>query len=129
MPSSAPSPCRHPGCRALVEKPGFCIAHAKTYRAAAYQRQKSEQTPEEKESKRFYDRVAWKKVRSIQLQDEPLCRKCRSVGRLTEATVVDHIIERSKGGDDYAQENLQSLCKPCHDAKTRRQGEYQNFGR
>jgi 5-methylcytosine-specific restriction endonuclease McrA len=50
------------------------------------------------------------------------CADCRRSGRLNEATVVDHIIERSKGGDDYAQENLQSLCKPCHDAKTRRQG-------
>jgi 5-methylcytosine-specific restriction protein A len=120
MPRSAKTPCRRSGCRALLDKPGFCDQH----RRETYKAQKQVVTEGYKERKRFYDRVAWKKVRTLQLQLEPLCRKCRSVGRLTEATVVDHILDRSLGGDDYAAENLQSLCKPCHDAKTRRQGGY-----
>jgi len=124
MPRRAPSPCRHPGCRALVDKPGYCPAHAKASRAFLYHQQKAKMTEDEKERKRFYDRVAWKKARALQLQLEPLCRKCRTIGKLTAASVVDHIIPREAGGPDYDQENLQSLCKPCHDGKTRSRGGY-----
>ncbi|MGF6957988.1 HNH endonuclease [Paraburkholderia youngii] len=39
-------------------------------------------------------------------------------GFVTEATEVDHIVPLFKGGTD-APGNLQSLCEPCHAAKTR----------
>ena len=120
MPIRAKSPCRLPGCRALVDKPGYCPAHAKKSRAFLYKQQKSAMTEDAKELKRFYDRVAWKKVRALQLQLEPLCRECRKIGKLTAATVVDHIIERSKGGADYDHNNLRSVCAPCHNEITRR---------
>ncbi len=56
----------------------------------------------------------WKKLRDIRLTNEPLCRSC---GR--PATVVDHIIPYAERPDlhlDY--DNTQSLCQPCHNAKT-----------
>jgi 5-methylcytosine-specific restriction protein A len=39
-------------------------------------------------------------------------------GFVTEASQVDHIKPLFKGGTD-APANLQSLCVPCHEAKTR----------
>lgn len=48
---------------------------------------------------------------------------CRSAGRLTAASVVDHI--RPHRGDAelfFDPENWQSLCKPCHDG-TKQSGE------
>ncbi len=51
------------------------------------------------------------------LADEPLCRLCDQQGRVTAATVVDHII-RIKVRPDLRLDmsNLQLLCKSCHDS-------------
>ncbi len=50
-------------------------------------------------------------------RDAYLCVACRAKGRITEATEVDHTVPLSKGGTDELG-NLQSLCGPCHEAKT-----------
>lgn len=63
----------------------------------------------------------WQRYREWFLTQHRLCAECWSQGRLTEATVVDHI-EPHRG--DYEKfwrpENHQSLCLPCHQAKTAR---------
>jgi 5-methylcytosine-specific restriction protein A len=61
---------------------------------------------------------AWMKIRDrILTRDKGLCQECTRNGRLTEATKVDHITPLHLGGSDNDQ-NLQSLCNDCHDAKT-----------
>lgn len=61
---------------------------------------------------------AWVKIRErILKRDKGLCQECMRNGRLTEATKVDHITPLHLGGGDNDQ-NLQGLCKDCHDAKT-----------
>ena len=60
----------------------------------------------------------WRRYRLAQLQANPLCAMCERLGRLTPATVVDHI-RRHRGHADplfWDRENFQSLCKSCHDA-------------
>jgi 5-methylcytosine-specific restriction protein A len=55
----------------------------------------------------------------LQLCREPLCRMCRP--RLTPATVADH--EAPHRGDAvlfWDPDNLQSLCKRCHDGDKQR---------
>lgn len=60
----------------------------------------------------------WQKLRKLVLQrDSYLCQECYSKKKLTPATDVDHIKPKSAGGTDH-EDNLQSLCKPCHDLKT-----------
>ena len=51
-------------------------------------------------------------------RDDHLCQACLSRDRVTPANQVDHIVPRAKGGSDD-MDNLQALCKPCHDAKTK----------
>ena len=51
-------------------------------------------------------------------RDDHLCQACLSHDRVTPANQVDHIVPRAKGGTDD-MDNLQALCKPCHDAKTK----------
>ena len=65
---------------------------------------------------RIYDRRLWKRQRLAQLEKEPLCRYCTKMGVITAATVVDHI-KPHRGDERLAHDpnNLQSLCKPCHD--------------
>lgn len=70
---------------------------------------------------RGYDR-AWQAVRLSHLKAEPLCRLCGDEGRLTAAAVVDHIQTVADRPDLRLDDaNLQSLCKPHHDARTARQ--------
>jgi 5-methylcytosine-specific restriction protein A len=59
----------------------------------------------------------WRKLRNIILNRQPFCVHCLNDGRHTVATEVDHIIPVSYGGTND-DDNLQSLCKPCHSSKT-----------
>lgn len=70
---------------------------------------------------RGYD-SRWRKYRAWYLKRHPLCRHCEEKGRLTPATVVDHI-EPHKGDQQkfWDFKNHQGLCKPCHDSKTARE--------
>ena len=68
--------------------------------------------------------ASWDKLRlTILKRDMYLCQACSRDGRVTPLCVrpydhaVDHIKPKAKGGEDY-HDNLQSLCKPCHDAKS-----------
>ncbi|WP_184084100.1 HNH endonuclease signature motif containing protein [Sphingomonas xinjiangensis] len=60
----------------------------------------------------------WKKLRNKRLDAEPLCRHCTGEGLVTPAIEVDHIKPKALGGGD-TWDNTQSLCKPCHQDKTR----------
>ena len=67
---------------------------------------------------RGYDR-RWRKLRKRKLQSDPLCEDCLERGRTTLAQEVDHIIRITKRPDlRLVWDNLRSLCKPCHDAKS-----------
>lgn len=68
--------------------------------------------------------AGWDRLRqSILQRDKYLCQQCLADGRLTPLCAkpydhaVDHITPKAKGGTDDP-DNLQSLCTPCHDAKT-----------
>ncbi len=62
---------------------------------------------------------AWDKTRALILRrDCYLCQPCLKQGRPTPATQVDHIAPKFKGGTDD-HDNLQAICRPCHDEKTK----------
>ena len=63
----------------------------------------------------------WRKkngLRAWVLRREPFCRTCWARGLSVKATVVDHIRPMAQGGSYDEPENLQALCKECHDRKT-----------
>ena len=67
---------------------------------------------------RGYD-ARWRRERKDFLERNPLCAECRRAGKLTPATVVDHIVPHR--GDQrlfWDKTNWQPLCKDCHDKKT-----------
>lgn len=69
---------------------------------------------------RGYD-SRWRKARITYLQRNPLCRMCEQAGRLTPATVVDHITPHK--GDQalfWDETNWQPLCKQHHDSAKQR---------
>lgn len=69
-----------------------------------------------------YNTTAWARLRKAHLSIEPLCRACyQEQGRMIYANHVDHIVPISAGGDPFpSHDGLQSLCAPCHSAKTAR---------
>ena len=57
----------------------------------------------------------WARVRLEVLErDGWRCRRCGCYGN-----EVDHIRPLRKGGDPFDPDNLQTLCRTCHVAKTR----------
>lgn len=84
MPSKPLHPCTYPGCIRLVTS-GRCNNHKR-------QSNKDYDTyTRDKESKRFYDSVAWKKCREVILmRDSYLCQICLEDKILSPATAVHH---------------------------------------
>lgn len=51
------------------------------------------------------------------LAANPLCVCCQAKGRVRAAVEIDHRIPLHLGGQD-TEDNLQALCKECHDQKS-----------
>lgn len=102
--------CRHPGCGALIELPGYCQRHQQD--ACGWNR-----TSRASRHARGYG-TYWQKLRqTILVRDKYLCQACLAAGRLVQATDVDHILPKAAGGTDEP-DNLQALCRACHKQKT-----------
>ena len=70
------------------------------------------------ERKRGYAGVLDRK--RIRARDCSLCQECKRQGRTTIGHPVDHIIALADGGTDD-DDNKETLCVPCHDAKSARE--------
>lgn len=65
----------------------------------------------------------WQRYRLAFLERNALCVMCQKLGKVTAATVVDHIEDhRGDQGKFWDKANHQALCKPCHSAKTAADG-------
>jgi 5-methylcytosine-specific restriction endonuclease McrA len=65
----------------------------------------------------------WQRYRLKFLERNALCVMCQAKGKVTEATVVDHIVDhRGNQALFWAPDNHQGLCKPCHGIKTAADG-------
>ena len=115
MPYAALRPCSAPGCPALVPS-GRCPQHQRQhYRRDTQQRGTARE--------RGYSR-AWQQARLIWLAAHPLCADPFGTHGpiLVTASVVDHIVpHRGDAATFWRHDNLQSLCKACHDRKTVRE--------
>ena len=68
---------------------------------------------------KLYGSGVWKRIRLIQLQKQPLCVMCGEQGRLTPATVCDHVDCMWPATlDGLTRGPFQSLCKQCHNDKS-----------
>jgi 5-methylcytosine-specific restriction protein A len=111
MATSALRPCTYPGCGVLVVR-GRCVAHTVHTRALAERDRASAHA-------RGYG-ARWNRARVEWLREHPLCVNGGEVAgcRFTGST-VDHI--KPHRGDPelfWDRENWQTMCAPCHSAKT-----------
>ncbi|MFQ2171887.1 HNH endonuclease [Aeromonas rivipollensis] len=112
MPLRVPKVCRERTCHQLTtERHGYCPAHIHLLDGWKTVAKVSADD-------RGYD-WAWRKRRKRILErDKYLCQVCLALGIVTPATQVDHIVNKAAGGTDD-DDNLQSICDPCHATKTR----------
>lgn len=116
MPYAPASPCAEPGCPRLVHG-ARCEEHERE------QRRHYAARPDRKEAKRFYASARWQRVRRIKLSEEPFCQEegCDEL-----AVDVHHIKPWQEFPDmTFTMENLESLCKSCHNGKRPKRGEGQ----
>ena len=115
--------CNEPGCTELVRGRWKCDKHrkhrktvSKAVKARRDQEYNAANVERRREAWRFYAGKKWRKVRQYMLNKYPGCMGA-DCNRL--ADVVDHVVDRlDYDGSMYDVENLQCLCKPCHDRKT-----------
>ncbi len=115
MPYKPKRPCSYPGCPNLTNE-RYCPEHKKIIDAQYDMRIR------DKGAREFYISHEWKKLRGNFLIEHPFCEERQRQGRLTKATVVDHIIPIRQGGPALDDENLQALCASCHGAKSIMEG-------
>ena len=69
----------------------------------------------------LYRTAAWKRLRAAHLAANPLCVWCKQEGRVTTATIVDHVLaHRGDPALFFDARNVQSLCKRHHDGAAQR---------
>ena len=113
MPRSAPTPCRYPGCAAVLATPGYCDRH----RVAVHRDYGRARRGFDTELG-FYKSAQWRVLRAAFLREHPVCGLCAARGRVVAAVVVDHVVPVKDGGARFDAANLQALCVTCHNRKT-----------
>ncbi|MFT7880894.1 MAG: HNH endonuclease signature motif containing protein [Sulfurimonas sp.] len=73
----------------------------------------------DKASTKIYNSRRWRDHTrpKVILRDNYRCVSCGCIGRSIDL-IVDHIEEIKDGGDPYNMNNLQTLCRSCHNTKT-----------
>ncbi len=67
-------------------------------------------SPELVWAQKQYTTTRWRKIRAAQLAQEPLCAMCAKHGRVTPATVCDHVEPHRGDPDRFWNGPFQSLC-------------------
>lgn len=68
----------------------------------------------------WYKTQRWRNLRAAQLRSHPLCAMCEEDGRVTAATVCDHVRPHKGDATLFWSGPFQSLCKLHHDATKQR---------
>jgi len=107
MPYKPKKPCKYPLCPNMAEEgSSYCKEHS------------SLNTPRDTRPnapQRGYD-WQWQKLRKLYLKHNPLCERCKRLGRTTPADTVHH----KRSVKEYPElrltwDNLMSLCRNCHE--------------
>ena len=107
MPPRSYKPCSYPGCGNLTkDKSGRCSQHPKV----PWERHAGNAVVRKRGTTLI-------RLRRKLFARDPLCAMCKAAGRVTLATVRDHVVPLQEGGADD-ESNVQGLCATCHDQKS-----------
>ena len=105
MPLKAKKPCAKIGCPKLTNG-GYCEEHKKLM-------ENKYENERETASERGYN-SQWAKVRVMKLHLNPICERCLLRGVTVGAYLVHH---KDRNPNNNMEDNLESLCRDCHDAE------------
>lgn len=78
-------------------------------------------TENERRRREIYSSTRWRKLRAAKIRQNPLCEMCLQKGKTTIGIDIHHIVSFVDIDDPlrrkdvaYNYDNLQSLCKVCH---------------
>ncbi len=114
--------CTYSGCKEIVDVP---VGYRGSPRCERHRRAV---TPSERvyehhhiDGKNIYKSQRWVKLRAEVIRQQITCQHCLAYGIVTPGIIVDHIIEIEDGGPVWDINNLQYLCRTCHNQKTARE--------
>lgn len=90
------------------------------------QRRRDSRSEASQKYRKWYGSKRWKETRLRHLTSEPLCCFCLEVGKITAATVCDHVGRHRGDPEKFWNGPFQSLCKPHHDG-TKQQIEVRGY--
>lgn len=90
------------------EKKSWVAPRVKTWRREEYP----------KWVQKFYNSKLWRMTSKKNLTKNPYCVRCAEKEIVTKADVTDHVIPVMQGGHLLHSDNHESLCHPCHNAKS-----------
>ena len=115
------TPCRHPGCSALLDRSGHCEDHADraSGQAKDYDRHRRATTPRLAYAARVRSSAAWQRLRRLKLTMDPLCEDPHGdharARRTITATQAHHVQPLATHPDlGLELSNLMSVCTRCH---------------
>lgn len=122
MPSAPGGICLD--CPKRATTGGYCGDHQVKNQRAEYRRLMEYHRREHDPLRHLYKSARWERTRQRVLLRDPLCGECG----YRASTVVDHRVkarvwvQANNGYEEsfFDESNLQGLCKPDHDLKTRR---------
>jgi 5-methylcytosine-specific restriction enzyme A len=109
-------PCAKSNCPGYAVRGGYCEGHARPADGKGYRWDTDRRTDV---APRLRGR-ALQAARADLFVREPLCRVCAALGKVSPATIRDHIVPLAEGGQE-TEANVQPLCAACSDAKTHRE--------
>lgn len=114
------TPCRYPGCHAILPRPGYCAAHQHVApnHDADYDRRRHND-PALAAAAAFRNSAKWRRVSRAFLAEHPLCADPlgthNRAGETASAKDVHHIIPIVAAPDRALDhDNLMPVCRRCH---------------
>lgn len=98
----------------MPERVGFFRTAREIEAAREAERDYDRRRTRESATRRLYWTRDWRALAAEQLRIEPLCRMCRAEGRVTPATICDHVIPHRGDVDAFWTNERQSLCTTHH---------------
>ncbi|WP_411144962.1 HNH endonuclease [Streptomyces sp. x-80] len=106
-------------CRAFATHAGRCAEHHRAYESG----RSVQSHRKRREAIASGNQAAARVRRALKRVGRGSCARC-GLCFLASAMDVDHIVPLSRGGEDV-DGNVQTLCRPCHKAKTRTDFDFQ----